>query len=247
MNNPKTELKSQNEYGKQNRLTARIKSFDFKPHVLGDQIAAILAEAILEGKLKGGDRLIEVELQKHFGISRSPLREAFRNLEKKGLVTIIPRKGTFVKRITRRDIEENLPVRATLEGLAARETHKRITDKILSEMTRTLSKMENAAGCGDTRTYWKHHLLFHDHFINASGNEVLTNILKTLRMHSLWHRFSYRYYQEDLQKSLAVHRDILNLMQNPGSDGDEIEALVRRHIDEALEKFLTYLDAPDNP
>jgi DNA-binding GntR family transcriptional regulator len=247
MNNPKTELKSHDEYGKQHMLTAKIKSFDFKPEVLGDQIAVILAEAILEGKLKGGDRLIEVELQKHFGISRSPLREAFRNLEKKGLVTIIPRKGTFVKRITRRDIEENFPVRATLEGLAARETHKRISDKILSEMTRTLSRMENAAAGGDTRTYWKHHLLFHDHFINASGNEVLINILKTLRMHSLWHRFSYRYYQEDLQKSLAVHRDILNLLQNPESDGDEIEALVRRHIAEALEKFLTYLDAPDSP
>jgi DNA-binding GntR family transcriptional regulator len=246
MNNPKTELKPPGQYRKQNMLTAKIKSFDFNPDVLGDQIAVILTEAILEGKLKGGDRLIEVELQKHFGISRSPLREAFRNLEKKGLVTIIPRKGTFVKRITRRDIEENLPVRATLEGLAARETHKRMTDKILSEMSRTLSKMENAAVGGDTRTYWKHHLLFHDHFINASGNEVLINILKTLRIHSLWHRFSYRYYQEDLQKSLAVHRDILNLLQNPESDGNEIEALVRRHIDEASEKFLTYLDAPES-
>jgi DNA-binding GntR family transcriptional regulator len=245
--NPKRKMKSQGEYRKQNILTVKIKPSDFKPHVLGDQVALILTEAILEGKLKGGDRLIEVELQKHFGVSRSPLREAFRNLEKKGLVTIIPRKGTFVKRITRKDIEENLPVRATLEGLAARETHKRITDKILSEMTRTLSRMENAAACADTRAYWKHHLLFHDLFINASDNKVLINILKTLRIHSLWHRFSYRYYQEDLQKSMAVHRDILDLLQNPESDGDEIEALVRRHIDEALEKFMTYLDAPDSP
>lgn len=239
-------MKSEAEYRKHRMLTARIKPSDFKPHVLGDQVALILTEAILEGKLRGGDRLIEVELQRHFNVSRSPLREAFRNLEKKGLVTIIPRKGTFVKRITRRDIEENFPVRARLEGLAARETHKRITDKVLSEMTRTLSRMENAAAGADTRSYWKHHLLFHDLFINASGNAVLINILKTLRMHSLWHRFSYRYYQEDLQKSVAVHRDILDLLQNPESDGDRIETLVRRHIDEALNKFLTYLDTPDS-
>jgi DNA-binding GntR family transcriptional regulator len=239
-------MKSQGADRKQNLLTVKIKPSDFKPDVLGDQVDLILTEAILEGKLKGGDRLIEVELQKHFGISRSPLREAFRNLEKKGLVTIIPRKGTFVKRITRRDIEENLPVRATLEGLAARETHKRMSDKISAEMIRTLSRMETAAAGADIRAYWKHHLLFHEIFINASDNEVLINILKTLRMHSLWHRFSYRYYQEDLQKSVAIHRDILDLLKNPESDGDEIETLVRRHIDEALEKFLTYLDAPSS-
>jgi DNA-binding GntR family transcriptional regulator len=228
-------------------LTDKIKQSDFKPNVLGDQVARILTEAILEGNLKGGDRLVEVELQKHFGVSRSPLREAFRDLEKKGLVTIIPRKGTFVKRITHRDIEENFPVRATLEGLAAKETHKKITDKIVSALTQTLSKMETAAGGGNTRAYWKHHLLFHELFINASGNEVLINILKTLRMHSLWYRFSYRYYQEDLQKSLTVHREILDLLKNPESDGDEIENLVKSHIDVALQKFLTYLNTSGNP
>jgi len=227
-------------------LTDKIKQSDFKPNVLGYQVAHILTEAILDGSLKGGDRIVEAEMQKHFGISRSPLREAFRDLEKKGLVTIIPRKGTFVKRITHRDIKENFPVRATLEGLAARETHKIITDKILSSMTQVLSKMEHAASGGDTRAYWKHHLFFHDLFINASGNEVLINILKTLRMHSMWHRFSYRYYQEDLEKSVAVHRDILDLLKNPESDGDEIENLVRSHIDVALEKFLTYLDTPNS-
>ena len=225
-------------------LTDKINPSDFNPHVLGDQIAQILTEAILEGNLKGGDRLVEVELQKHFGISRSPLREAFRDLEKKGLVTIIPRKGTFVKRITRRDIEENLPVRATLEGLAAKECHKLITDEILLAMSKILSKMENAAAHNDISGYWKYHITFHELFINASDNEVLINILKTLRMHSLWHRFSYRYYQEDLKKSMTVHRDILDLFKNPESDGDEIEKLVRGHIDVALEKFLTYLDAP---
>lgn len=247
MNNPDTNSKSQTETWQQEMLTDKINPSDFKAHVLGDQIAHILTEAILDGNLKGGDRLVEVELQKHFGISRTPLREAFRDLEKKGLVTIIPRKGTFVKRITRRDIEENLPVRATLEGLAARECHKLITDEILLAMGRTLSEMENAAARGDIRGYWKHHLIFHELFIGASRNEVLINILKTLRMHSLWHRFSYRYYQEDLQKSMAVHRDILDLLKNPESDGNEIEKLVRDHIDVALEKFLTYLDTPVSP
>ena len=114
-------------------------------------------------------------------------------------------------------------------------------------MSKTLYEMENAAVRSDIRRYWKYHLIFHELFIDASCNEVLINILKTLRMHSLWHRFSYRYYQEDLQKSMTVHREILDLLKNPESDGDEIEKLVRDHIDVALEKFVTYLDAPVSP
>ena len=85
------------------KLTGKIKDFDFRPHVLGEQVSHILMEAILEGVLRGGDQLVEVELQKQFGVSRSPLREAFRDLEKKGLVVIIPRKGTYVKQVNRKD------------------------------------------------------------------------------------------------------------------------------------------------
>ena len=87
------------------KLTGKIKDLEFRPHVLGEQVSRILTEAILEGVLNGGDQLIEAELQSQFGISRSPLREAFRDLEKKGLVVIIPRKGTYVKQVSRKDIQ----------------------------------------------------------------------------------------------------------------------------------------------
>ena len=97
------------------KLTGKIKDFDFRPHVLGEQVSHILMEAILEGVLRGGDQLVEVELQKQFGVSRSPLREAFRDLEKKGLVVIIPRKGTYVKQVNRKDIEDNFMHRGWLK------------------------------------------------------------------------------------------------------------------------------------
>ena len=83
-------------------LSERIKENFFRPTVLVERVSRILTEAIVEGALKGGDQLIEADLKEQFGISRSPLREAFRDLEKKGLVEIKPRKGTFVKKITRR-------------------------------------------------------------------------------------------------------------------------------------------------
>ena len=199
-------------------------------------------EAILEGVLRGGDQLVEVELQKQFGVSRSPLREAFRDLEKKGLVVIIPRKGTYVKQVNRKDIEDNFPVRAVLEGLAAREAHPNMTDQIIEALSRALEKMEAAVGISDTKAYWRNHLEFHDIFITASHNEVLINILKTLRMHSLWYRFSYQYYKEDLQRSLSVHQTIFDLFRNRDTDINDLGNLVQEHIQTAFVTFLAYLD-----
>ena len=99
-----------------NKYSGKINSMDFKPQVLGEQVSQILIDAILEGSLKQGDQLIEVDLQKHFNVSCSPLREAFRELEKKGLVEIIPRKGAFVRTVTTKDIKEKLTTPLILVG-----------------------------------------------------------------------------------------------------------------------------------
>ena len=224
------------------KLTSKIRDLEFKPHVLGEQVSHILTEAILEGVLRGGDQLVETELQKQFGISRSPLREAFRDLEKKGLVVIIPRKGTYVKQVNRRDIQDNFPVRAVLEGLAARAAHPNMDPQLIEALSIALDKMEAAVAISDTKAYWKNHLEFHDIFIRASHNKVLINILQTLRMHSLWYRFSYQYYQEDLQRSLAVHRRIFELFRTKESDSHKIGEIVQGHIQTAFETFLAYLN-----
>jgi DNA-binding GntR family transcriptional regulator len=223
-------------------LTGKIKKYDFKPDVLAEQISRILTDAILEGVLKSGDKLVEAELQKEFGISRSPLREAFRDLEKKGLVVIVPRKGTFVRSITKKDIEENFPVRATLEGLAAKEAFLKMTDRDRADLNDALVQMDRAVRNQDTKLYWEHHLIFHQIFIRASGNSILINTLQTLRMHHIWYRFSYQYYQEDLKKNLSLHEHIFRLFNDPESDPQEVAAVVQQHIEVASETFLAYLE-----
>lgn len=228
------------------KLNGKIKNLNFQPHVLGEQVSHILTEAILEGVLKGGDQLVEAELQKQFGVSRSPLREAFRDLEKKGLVVIIPRRGTFVKRITRKDIEENFPVRAVLEGLAAREACSKMTENAIAAMSRVLDAMAKAVKENDTKAYWRKHIEFHDIFIAASANDILISVLKTLRMHSLWYRFSYQYYQEDLFRSLNVHQEIFDHFRKQDVDQQVIGNLVQEHIQVAHRSFLAYLDEQDH-
>ncbi len=223
--------------------TLKINLEKFKTDVLATQISEILTEAILDGVLKSGDHLGELELQKQFGISRSPLREAFRDLEKKGLVIIIPRKGAFVREISRRDIEENFPVRASLEGLAASLTFKQMKPEDLSMLKESLDKMQKAARKQDLKSYFLYHRRFHEFFIEGSENKLLIDLLTNLRMHSLWYRFSYKYYQEDLPKSLAVHQKIYRLFANPDTDPKELEETVKAHIEAGTERFMAYLEA----
>ena len=213
-----------------------------KPTSLAYQVADMLTEAILEGDYKGGDQLVELELQTQLAISRSPLREAFRELEKKGLVEIVPRKGTFVKRITRKDVEENFPVRAELEGLAARLAAVNMTDAALKEIADILEKMEKTVNQGDIKSYFNHHLKFHEAFIELSNNALLISLLKNLRMQSIWQRFSYQYYQEDLKKSFKVHRNILDLFRKTQLEPEVVGNLVTQHINVARDRFLAYLE-----
>ncbi len=214
----------------------------FRPMALADQIAAHLREKILTGVLKGGDQLLEDTLKGEFGVSRTPLREAFRVLEKEGLVEILPRKGTFVRKITKKDIEENFPVRAVLEGLAARFAYANLTRSDIDEMEEAFSLMKNAAREKDFIEYAKHHLYLHEIFINASANEILITLLRNLRMHTLWHRYTYQYYKEDFRNSLKTHRKIIDLFKERSTSAEEVERVVRQHIEVALGPFLTAME-----
>ena len=218
-------------------LGEKFKGKQIKAQGLTEQVSQILTEAILDGTLGPGENLIETDLQKQLGVSRSPLREAFRDLEKKGLVTIVPRRGTIVKEITRTDLEENFPVRANLEGLAARQAYPRMTPDQLSEMAAALEGMKQVGEAGDSEGYRKNHLKFHEVFIKASGNTLLIDILKTLRMHRLWYLVSFRYHHRNFELALAEHQKILDLFSSPKTDPKVLERVVRGHIEEALEKL----------
>lgn len=214
----------------------------FKPVGLVDQISEWLTDAILDGSIKEGDRLIEMRLQEQFGVSRSPIREAFRELEKKGLVVILPRKGTFVRKVTRNDIEEQFPVRAVLEGLAARLAFERMKADDLEEIQKAYKKMEKAVSGNDVKGYWRYHQLFHDQLIEVSQNRLLIDTLQKIRIQSLMYKVASLYYREDLKGSIELHRKILKLIKDRESDPQYIEDFVRDHIEKAKPRFLRYMD-----
>ncbi len=163
---------------RESSLAGRLPTGPIKPVSLVEEVSRVLREAILEGTLRGGEQLVEAKLQEQFGVSRSPIREALRDLEKRGLVEIVPRKGAFVRTISSRDIEENFPVRAVLEGLAAKEALDKLQPQQMRDMEGALEKMRGAVGAKDGKSYWEYHRFFHETFIGACGNQLLMGLLR---------------------------------------------------------------------
>lgn len=225
-------------------MPPRVRKKEFSPQYsipLVEQITDFLAQAILEGQFKSGGRLVENELQRQFGVSRSPIRESFRVLERKGLVTSVPRKGTYVRKIIQKDIEENFPVRANLESLAARLALSHLRPHDIEKMESSLAKMKEAAKNNDFTSYLKHHTHLHDIFIRASQNETLIEILHNLRNQAIWFRYSYLYVQEAFDYAIKIHRKILDAFIQ--KDADRLEALVKEHILIALDRFIQFLES----
>jgi len=142
-----------------------------------------------------GQRLVENDLQRRFKVSRAPIREAFRVLEKNGLVQIAPRKATFMR------YEKNYPILAYLESLAALAAIDHVTTFDIEDMELALTRMTEASRENDLKSYLKYHLDFHKVFIKASKNNALIEIIERLRRQAVWFRLSYLYVEESFEQS----------------------------------------------
>lgn len=208
---------------------------------LAEQIEQFLISAIMQGKYKPGQRLVENELLREFGVSRSPIREAFLSLVKSGLLVNVPRSGTYVKNVTEKDVREKFPVRARLEGFAAGLAAQQMGTVEIVELKSALANMKESAEKDDFRAYTDSHNVFHMVFINGSRNDTLINIIKTLRQDILWLRFSYLWHVENHQDALPVHQEILELFVK--KDADAVESLVQKHIVRNMESYIDFLSS----
>ena len=204
---------------------------------LVDQLYDYLNNSIIEGHLKSGEALIENDLCERFGISRSPIRECFRILESEGLITIVPRKGTFVRRFTGKEIEDIFPVRAYLEGLAAKLATPHIGDKEITILDDLIKKMDNSISKKGVKPFLRYNYNFHSLFIKASKNDVLEKTLVRLGK-GFWLRIAFLYYQYPSQLTLSnkMHKDILEAFKK--GDARSAERLVRKHIEHAKQPLI---------
>ena len=157
-------------------LYEKIEITDLRP--IREIVLERLRMAIIDGTLKTGDRLIETYIAEKMGVSRTPVREAFRQLEIEGLAENIPRKGTVVKGISKKDIIEIYEIREVLEGLEFRLACSNITEAQITELKEKLSIMQQCIDTNDITEYWRKHNEFHDIILYCSGNNRLIDQMK---------------------------------------------------------------------
>jgi DNA-binding GntR family transcriptional regulator len=208
------------------------------PITLSKYVSDILTDAIVEGKMKVGQKLVEASIQEKLGISRSPIREAFRILEKNGLVVNIHRKGAYVRNVSEKDFRDNLPIRAYLEGLAARLAVPNLSLNNVARMETDLEQIIKTAKSHDYKTYHKHHSSFHETIITASDNATLIEFIESLRRQTLLFRINLSYFGiiHSPERAIELHSRILELVKKKDVEG--VDVLVREHILLLLDGYL---------
>ncbi|MCL1925671.1 MAG: GntR family transcriptional regulator [Syntrophorhabdaceae bacterium] len=147
---------------------------------LRERIVSTIRSAITNGQLKPGSRIAETEFAERFGISRTPIREAFRQLETEGFITVQPRKGAIVASFSAQDISNFYDLKAILEGYAARLATMTLTEDEIDRMD-AINKMMNAAlAKKDFRKVVDLHNEFRDIFLHTAGNDRLQQIVRTM-------------------------------------------------------------------
>lgn len=194
-----------------------------------DQIVDHIRNAIFSGKFIPGAKLKEKEISEWLGVSRMPVREAFRILEAQGLIEIEPNKGAKVSQISLQDLDEIYEARVLLEVYCLRKFVSLINDKDLSVMNAICDGMEAAIDQNDPLAYFDQSFNFHKYYISHCQNKVLESIFLRMENAIRCLQFNLDKKPEFYRKSLKEHRQILKALQVKGAD--DCEKLIRRHLE----------------
>lgn len=187
-----------------------------------------IREDILSGKYNDNEELKEATIGAELGVSRTPVREALRQLELEGLVNIIPNKGAYVTGISQKDIHDIYVIRSYLEGLAARWACEIITDEQIDEIEEIVYLSEFHAKKQHYEQIVELDNKFHESIYRASGSKILEHELTT------FHHYVERIRKKSLgkearaTKSNAEHTAILEAIKK--RDGELAEKLAHEHI-----------------
>ena len=206
-------------------------------------IATAIEARIIKRELKPGDRLRERLLAEEFGVSRTPVREAIRQLVETRLVTDNGRRGALVASLSISELLDAFLVVAELEGLAARQAAKRMRHEQIIKAFDANALCQEASEVKDTETFNAMNMVFHNLIIAGSHNAMLQSQLSTARTIT----FPYRHYVSSLPgymaQSVEEHDALLEAISN--SQGDAAYQLMRDHVrlqGEQIEDVIHHLE-----
>jgi DNA-binding GntR family transcriptional regulator len=203
---------------------------------LRGRVYNFLRENILNGKYKPGENLIEMRLAEELNVSRTPIREAIRQLELEGLVESIPNKGVTVKGITKKDMEDIFKIRLVLEGLAARWAVEQITEEDLKDLEEACELMEFYTKKGDIDQISKLNTKFHEIIYKATKSNVLWHILKDFQFYVKWARHESLSVPGRKEEALKEHYNILKAFKE--RNAADAEKYLTIHVENSSKNVL---------
>lgn len=200
---------------------------------------------ILDGELAAGSKLNENSLATGLGVSRGPVREAFRALEETGLVRLEKNRGVFVRQISVAEADEIYEIRANFDQLAGRKVAATITPEQLAALRDLLKQMEQATARNDLDAYHPLNLRFHESLVQFAGNQKLlllyrrlVNELNLFRRHTLTR-------MDRLPTSTQEHKRILDAIA--AGDVELTGRLLQEHASASRERMHQLFDGTVSP
>lgn len=211
---------------------------NYKP--LRDVVFESLRKAIVEGSLKPGQRLMEVQLAEQLGVSRTPVREAIRKLELEGFVIMLPRKGAYVADMSVKDIIDVLEVRSALEGLAANLAAERMDEKEVEKLKEVSESLNIAMENGNLDEILKKDVEFHQCIFEAAGNKRLTQMINSLWEQVYRFRAGYMSDHNAIRGIKEEHEHLIHAIIS--GDGEKASKCAKEHIERAEQYMIDKAD-----
>lgn len=173
-------------------------------------VQASIERMIVNGELRGGDRVNEIALSEKFGTSRGPLREACRALAQEGMLVAIPNRGVFVRELDLREALEVYDIRATLDELIGALVAERITKSELAELQSLIEEMDRYADAQDAERYFPTNMTFHNMLLALTNNERLDRLYRGLVKELHLFRRKGLIQTNAMRVSNEEHRQVVN-------------------------------------
>ncbi|MGH3441844.1 MAG: GntR family transcriptional regulator [Nitriliruptorales bacterium] len=222
----------------------RLRRYELDPGVLDrltreslhERVVHAIRDAIVQGRLRPGQKIPEHDLADQLGVSRTPIREALRVLEQQDLVETRPKRGTFVRRVDYRDVRDGLSVRMALEEVAIRQVLERVDgsdwDRFVDKAGQIVDAMRVAVEEDDPVSGVELDVEFHTMLIDAADNRYLSNTWRLVGLPTLvWapEREIYPQAAEDLIVGFPRrHQELLDALRT--RDPQVASRAVRDHI-----------------
>jgi DNA-binding GntR family transcriptional regulator len=202
---------------------------------MSDRIKKVILERIADGTYAPGHRLVELRIARELQTSQAPIREALSELEAMRVVETEPYKGTRVRQISTKELEESLQIRAVLENLAAEQVGNRLDGKI-GELRQLALETVAAAKDHDARRYSLANLEFHRMIVEASENQTLMMVWDSLAP-EVRMQIGVQSHMDILAECAQDHLEIVEAF----AEGDNRYAgkLLRKHAESALARQMT--------